>query len=336
METRMIETLGRESSRIGLGTWAIGGWMWGGTDEADSVKTIHAALDKGISLVDTAPIYGFGRSEEIVGKALAEYGGRDNIIVVTKVGLEWDDNENVRRNSSPERISEEIEQSLQRLQTDYVDLYLVHWPDTSTDFETTAGALDKLKAEGKARHIGVSNYSPRQMDSFRQACRIDMLQPPYNIFERGIEDDVIPYCRTEGIPLLTYGVLCRGLLSGKITPEREYHGDDLRNMDPKFQEPKLNQYLEAVAKLDRFARDNYSRRVIHLAVRWVLDQGIDIALWGARHPEQLDALDEAMEFSLDEEARNEVVRLVTTTIDEEVGPEFMAPPRPQEAGRGSQ
>lgn len=331
MERRMIQTLGRESSRIGLGTWAIGGWMWGGTDEADSIKTIHTALDKGIDLVDTAPIYGFGRSEEIVGKALAEYGGRDRITLVTKVGLEWDEDENVRRNSTPERINEEIAQSLHRLQTDYIDLYLVHWPDTSTDFEVTAAALDKLKAEGKVRHVGVSNYTPRQMDAFRGACRIDMLQPPYNIFERGIESETVPYCRSEGIPLLTYGVLCRGLLTGKITPDREYHGDDLRNMDPKFQEPKLDQYLEAVAKLDRFARENYNRRVIHLAVRWVLDQGIEVALWGARRPAQLDALDEAMTFTLDDDARAEIVRLVRTTIDEEVGPEFMAPPEPQEA-----
>lgn len=305
--------------------------MWGGTDEADSVKTIQAALDKGINLVDTAPIYGFGRSEEIVGKALKDYGGRDQITLVTKVGLEWDDSGNVRRNSSPERIKYEVEESLRRLQTDYIDLYLVHWPDTSTDFEATAAALDKLKAEGKVHHVGVSNYSPRQMDAFRQACRIDMLQPPYNIFERGIEEDIVPYCLGEGIPLLTYGVLCRGLLSGKITPDREYHGDDLRNMDPKFQEPKLNQYLEAVAQLDRFARDNYNRRVIHLAIRWVLDQGIQVALWGARRPAQLDPIDEAMDFKMDDEARSEVVRLVSTSVDKEVGPEFMAPPEPQPA-----
>ncbi len=329
MERRMIQTLGRESSRIGLGTWAIGGWMWGGTDEDDSIKTIHTALDKGIDLIDTAPIYGFGRSEEIVGKALAESGGRDRITLVTKVGLEWDEDERVRRNSSPERINEEIAQSLHHLQTDYIDLYLVHWPDTSTDFEVTAAALDKLKAEGKVRHVGVSNYTPRQMDAFRRACRIDMLQSPFNIFERGIESETLPYCRSDGIPLLTYGVLCRGLLTGKITPDREYHGDDLRNMDPKFQEPKLNQYLEAVAKLDRFARENYNRRVIHIAVRWVLDQGIEVALWGARRPGQLDALDEAMTFKLDDDAREEMIRLVTTTIDEEVGPEFMAPPEPQ-------
>ncbi len=303
--------------------------MWGGTDEAESIKTIHAALDSGINLIDTAPVYGFGRSERIVGEALRQYGSRDQVILVTKVGLEWDDNENTRRNSSPERINYEIEQSLRRLGTDYIDLYLVHWPDESTAFETTAAALAKLKNDGKVRHVGVSNYRPKQMDSFRGGCPIDMLQPPYNIFERSFEDEILPYCRREGIPVLAYGVLCRGLLSGKINRDREYPGDDLRNDDPKFQQPRLDQYLEAVRRLDDFAKENYGRRVIHLAARWVIDQGIEVTLWGARRPAQLDPVDKVMGFELDDDARSEIVRLVTDSIEEEVGPEFMAPPEPQ-------
>ncbi|MBD3258963.1 general stress protein [candidate division GN15 bacterium] len=327
MERLKIDSLGRECSRIGLGTWAIGGWLWGGTDEAESIKTIQTALDKGIDLVDTAPIYGLGGAEEIVGKAIKQYGGRDKITLVTKVGLEWDEDEKVKRNSSPERINFEIEQSLKRLQTDYIDLYLVHWPDRNTDFEETASALAKLKTDGKVRHVGVSNYDPAQMEAFAKGCPIDMLQPPYNIFEREIDANIVPYCRDKGIPLLTYGVLCRGLLSGKITADREYQGDDLRQVDPKFKQPKLDQYLAAVEKLDQFARYNYDRRVIHLAVRWVLDQGIEVALWGARRPDQLEALDKATDFTLDEDARAEVVRIVESTVPEEVGPEFMAPPK---------
>ncbi len=331
MERKTIETLGRTASRIGLGTWSIGGWMWGGTDESDAIKTIHAALDKGINLIDTAPIYGFGHAEEIVGSALADHGNRDKIILVTKVGLEWDDNENVRRNSTPERINFEIDESLRRLQTDYIDLYLVHWPDPSTDFAATAGALEKLKTTGKVRHVGVSNYDPQQMDAFRRGCAIDMLQPPYNLLEREIEEEIIPYCKRESIPLMTYGVLCRGLLTGTMTADREFHGDDLRKQDPKFQQPLFDRYLAAVNRLDQFARENYNRQAIHLAVRWVLDQGIDIALWGARRPSQLDAAHDAIGFTLDKSARTEMVRFITQSLGEEVGPEFMAPPQTQKA-----
>ncbi len=328
IEQTVIKTLGRKSSRLGLGTWSIGGWMWGGTEKNDGLETIRTALDKGINLIDTAPIYGFGRAEEIVGEALAEHGKRDQVILVTKVGLEWDNNENVRRNSAPERINEEIDDSLRRLKTDYIDLYLVHWPDSSTEFEKTAAALDQLKSAGKVRHIGVSNYGPQQMDAFQRGCTIDMLQPPYNLLEREIENEIIPYCNREGIPLMTYGVLCRGLLSGKMTADREFHGDDLRQQDPKFQQPQYDRYLDAVNKLDQFAREHYDRRVIHLAVRWVLDQDIDIALWGARRPSQLDAVHEAMDFHLDESSRTELVRLVAYSLGQEIGPEFMAPPEP--------
>jgi len=326
METKTVASINREVSRIGLGTWAIGGWMWGGTNERESIKTIRTALDKGINLIDTAPVYGFGKSEEIVGDAITEHGGRENIILTTKVALEWTDDEKVYRNSTPQRIKKEIEHSLKRLQTDYVDIYLVHWPDPLVPFEETAEAMNDLYKDGKIRAIGVSNYSPKQMDAFATIAPLQMNQPPYNIFEREIEDDIVPYCSSHDVALMTYGALCRGLLSGKMTKDRDFTGDDLRQYDPKFQQPRYDQYLEAVSKLDEFAQSNFNRSVIHLAVRWVLDQGIDIALWGARKPDQLDAVDKVSGWSLSEADSKRVREIVEETVTDPIGPEFMAPP----------
>jgi len=314
-----------DASRIGLGTWAIGGWMWGGTDRRQAIDTILSALDRGITLIDTAPVYGFGQSEEIVGNALDEADRREDIVLATKVGLDWNDDTPYRR-ATPDRIRDEITDSLERLQTDYIDLYQVHWPDPLVPADKTARALRELRDEGLIRAIGVSNFSPSQMDTFRRAAPLDAHQPPYNLFERGIEESVLPYCQQEDIALLTYGALCRGLLSGKMTTDRTFEGDDLRNTDPKFQDPRFEQYLDAVDRLDQFARNNYDRRVIHLAVRWILDQGVDVALWGARNPDQLDPIDEVSGWSLTDDDLDEIDRLLDETIEDPVGPEFMAPP----------
>src|SRR5271163_3658599 len=210
MEYKVISGTEMNVSRIAQGTWAIGGWMWGGTDERESIRTIHAALEKGINLIDTAPVYGFGRSEEIVGRAIAESGERDRVILATKVGLEWRDGA-VSRNSSRERILTEIEDSLRRLRTDYIDIYQVHWPDPLVPIEETAEAMRTLFAQGKIRAIGVSNFSVDQMERFRSVAPLHVLQSPYNLFERQIEKDVLPYCLKHGITTLGYGALCRGL-----------------------------------------------------------------------------------------------------------------------------
>jgi len=325
METIPIQGTSLTVSRIALGTWAIGGWMWGGSDEREAIRTIHAALDHGVTLIDTAPAYGFGRAEEIVGKALAEGKQRDRAIIATKVGLEWR-NGRVYRNASPARIRREIEDSLRRLRTDHIDVYQVHWPDPLVEIETTAAVLGNLLMEGKIRAIGVSNYSPAQMDSFRRVAPIHTTQPPYNLFEREIEKDVLPYAQKAEIAVLAYGALCRGLLSGRISAASRFDGDDLRKVDPKFQRPRFSQYLSAVAALDRFARKQYGKNVLALAVRWILDQGGTIALWGARRPEQLAPIDEVMGWSLDAAARQEIDRILEKTIRDPVGPEFMAPP----------
>jgi aryl-alcohol dehydrogenase-like predicted oxidoreductase len=324
MEYIQIEGLQRQASRIGLGTWAIGGWMWGGTEESEAVGTIHAALEDGINLIDTAPVYGFGRSEELVGKALGG-GRRERAIIATKVGLDWESSK-ILRNSSPVRLRQELEDSLCRLNTDVIDIYQVHWPDESVPFEETAKTLDTFKCEGKIRAIGVSNFSPIQMERFRKGGPFAAIQPPYNLFEREIEKDVLPYAKQNSLAVLAYGALCRGLLSGKITAKTHFEGDDLRKVDPKFRQPRLGHYLDAVARLDRFARERYGKSVLALAIRWLLDQGKIIALWGARHPDQLAEVKDAMGWQLDASAMQEIDRILAETIKDRVGPEFMAPP----------
>jgi aryl-alcohol dehydrogenase-like predicted oxidoreductase len=326
MEYRSINGLELKASRIGLGTWAMGGWMWGGSDEQESVRTIRAALDKGINLIDTAPVYGFGRSEEIVGKAVAEHGARDRVIIATKTGVEWR-NGGVSRNASRERIVREVDHSLQRLHTDYIDLYQVHWPDPLVPIEETALAMSELLAAGKIRAIGTSNFSPQQMDRFRAVAPMQSCQSPYNLFEKQIDRDVLPYTRENKITMLVYGSLCRGLLSGRMKTDSQFTGDDMRQVDPKFQPPRYAQYLKAVQELDAFAQKNFGKRVMQLAVRWALDQpGVDVALWGARHPEQLDALDGIEGWQMDDEARRTACRIVRANVSDPVGPDFMAPP----------
>jgi aryl-alcohol dehydrogenase-like predicted oxidoreductase len=312
-------------SRVALGTWAIGGWMWGGTDEADSIATIQAAVDHGITLIDTAPAYGFGRSEEIVGQAIAQGRLRSRVLIATKVGLEWK-GANVFRNASRARIMREVDDSLRRLRTDYIDIYQVHWPDPLVSIEESADAMRSLFEQGKIRAIGVSNFSIEQIERFRAVAPLHVLQPPYNLFERGIEADILPYCREHNIATFGYGALCRGLLSGRMDANTKFDGDDLRRSDPKFQQPRFAQYLAAVERLDRLALQRYGKRVIHLAVRWMLDQGISAALWGARHASQLRPVDEVNGWSLDASARAEIDRILAESIADPIGPEFMAPP----------
>jgi aryl-alcohol dehydrogenase-like predicted oxidoreductase len=220
----------------------------------------------------------------------------------------------------------EVEDSLRRLRTDYIDIYQVHWPDPLITIEETADAMHTLFAQGKIRAIGVSNFSVVQMERFRHVAPLHVLQPPYNLFERGIETDLLPYCRKNKIATLGYGALCRGLLSGRMRAGTAFGGDDLRRTDPKFLEPRFAQYLAAVHRLDRLAQQRFGKRVIHLAVRWMLDQGITTALWGARHPDQLQPVDEVIGWSLNASARTEIDRILRETITDPVGPEFMAPP----------
>jgi aryl-alcohol dehydrogenase-like predicted oxidoreductase len=321
-----INGLELKASRIGLGTWAMGGWMWGGSDDTAGIGTIRAALDKGINLIDTAPVYGFGRSEEVVGKALTQHGGRDRVIIATKTGVEWR-NGGVSRNASRERILREVDHSLQRLHMDYIDIYQVHWPDPLVPMEETAQAMRELLEAGKIRTVGTSNFSPQQMERFASVAPMHTCQSLYNLFEKQIDRDVLPYTRENKISTLVYSPLCRGLLSGRMRADTQFTGDDLRQVDPKFQPPRYAQYLKAVQELDSFAQKNFGKRVMQLAVRWVLDQpGVDVALWGMRYSEQLESLEGIEGWRLDDEARRAACQIVRANVTDPVGPEFMAPP----------
>jgi aryl-alcohol dehydrogenase-like predicted oxidoreductase len=282
-------------------------------------------VERGITLIDTAPAYGFGRSEEIVGKALAEGGLRDRVQIATKVGLNWKDG-TVFRDSRGSRMRKEIEDSLRRLRTDVIDLYQVHWPDVDTPLAETARVLENLQRDGKIRAIGVSNFSPAQMGVFRTVVKLDAVQSPYNLFEREIEADVLPFAKTANLTVLSYGALCRGLLSGRMAPDTKFSGDDLRNADPKFQGERFGQYLAAVDELKKLARDRFGKSVLALAVRWVLDSGPTIALWGARHPGQLDPVNEIDGWRIDAASQKEIDGILKQFVPNPVSPAFMAPP----------
>jgi aryl-alcohol dehydrogenase-like predicted oxidoreductase len=316
---------GAQVSRIGLGTWAIGGSGWGEVSERDAIDTCLAIFEHGINLIDTAPIYGHGRAEELIGKAIRQHGHRENFYIATKAGLEWDA-DRVHANSSPERLRREFEDSLRRLDAEYVDLYQIHWPDTTLPVERAAEVLLDLYEQKRIRAIGVSNFSASEMAAFRSVAPLHSDQPPYNIFERAIDDDVLPYCREHTVAVLTYSSLCRSLLAGRLRSDTQFGQGDVRREDPKFQQPRFGQYLDAVARLDAFAHRHYGRTVLELAVRWVLDRpGASAALWGAKRPGQLAAVEGIFGWSLDEGAMQEIDRIVRESVTDPVGPEYLTP-----------
>jgi aryl-alcohol dehydrogenase-like predicted oxidoreductase len=324
METVTIEGIDKQVSRVGLGTWAMGGWMWGGTSDDESMATIDAALAHGINLIDTAPAYGQGRAEEVVGRALWRSHRRDDVVIATKVGLDWKDG-NVVRNASRDAIVRGVEGSLTRLRTDRIDLLQVHWPDPRVRIEETAEAMFTLLRAGKTRAIGVSNFTPWMMETFRGEAPLHTQQPAYNLFERDAERDVLPYGASRGLTTLTYGALCRGLLSGRMRHNTKFAEGDLRSVDPKFRAPRFAEYLRAVDDLQSFARDR-GKDVLHLAVRWVLDQpNVGIALWGARHPAQIAPIDGVMGWHLTRAERVKIDDIVQNAVRDPVGPQFMAP-----------
>jgi aryl-alcohol dehydrogenase-like predicted oxidoreductase len=323
METTTLA--GAKVSRIGLGTWAIGGSEWGAVPEEAAVATCLGALDRGINLIDTAPIYGHGHAEEIFGKAIRAHGRREDFFIATKAGLEWNPF-GVFSNSTESRIRRELEDSLRRLGTDYIDLYQVHWPDTRTPITETAGLLAGFQREGKVRALGVSNFNVAQMKEFRSAAPLVSNQLPYNLFERQIDEAVLPWCAANGVAVLTYSSLCRSLLAGRVHRGMKFDADDIRSADPKFQEPRFGQYMTAVERLAALAKERYGKTVPELAARWVLDRpGISVALWGAKRPEQLDAVAGVMGWKLNGSDLAEIDRIINESVTDPVGPEYLTP-----------
>ncbi len=288
MEYRKISDRDIKVSPIGLGTWVMGGWMWGGADEDDALSAIDVSLEQGINLIDTAPIYGFGKAETIVGKFLKKLKSREKIVISSKFGLEWDDNGRINRNCSKKRILTEIDDSLKRLQTDYIDIYHVHWPDSKTPIEETMSVLADLCESGKIRSIGLSNFNVDQMQQAVDVCKVDVLQPPFNMFNQTSKEKLIPYCENNNISTLTYSSLCSGMLTGKFSKTSVFPKGDLRKFDQKFKGESFIKYLDVVAELKRFASGK-GATVTQLAIEWTINrQGITCALIGARNRKQAE------------------------------------------------
>ncbi len=302
--TRQIGSSGIEASAVGLGTWAIGGWMWGGTDEAAALKAIDASIDAGVSLIDTAPAYGLGRSEELVGQAIA--GKRDRVVIATKCGLNWhhgkgnhffDENGTpVHRYLGGDGITHELEQSLKRLGTDYIDLYITHWQDPTTPIAETVEALVRLRDAGKIRAIGASNVSAENLKAYVATGQLDAIQECYSMLDRDIENTLLPTAQRAGVSTLSYSSLALGLLTGKISADRQFQGDDQRADMPRFS-PENRGRAGAFAEQLRPIADRHNASVAQLVIAWTLAQlGITFALCGARDPAQ--AVDNARAGSI--------------------------------------
>lgn len=294
MERREIGGSGIRASAIGLGTWAIGGWMWGGTDERASIGAIRESIDAGVTLIDTAPAYGMGRSEEIIGKAIA--GRRDEVVLSTKCGLVWhttkgnhffdQDGKPVHRYLGPDSIAHELEQSLKRLRTDHIDLYITHWQDPTTPVAETMGTLEDLKQAGKIRAIGASNLTTADLEAYLVAGGLDAVQEQYSMVHRDIEAEIAPLCIANGVSILSYSSLALGLLTGKIGPERTFDGDDLRIDDPRFSPANRRKAAGFAAEVAPVARA-HDASIAEIVIAWTIRQpGITFSLCGARNPEQ--------------------------------------------------
>ena len=298
MENITLGRTGLEVTRICFGTWQFGG-DWGSLDERDNVAAMQRALELGINFFDTAQAYGFGASEQLVSKAL---GGelrsrRDEIVIATKGGLRVE-GDGLVRDSSPQWLRRGVDESLGHLGIDHIDLYQVHWPDPDTPLEETAGALGELVDEGKIRHVGVSNFDVEEMRGFERGRRVESLQPPYHLFRRDIDDDVLPYCREHDIGVLVYGPLAHGLLSGKFDRDTELSQDDWRSSSELFQGENFERNLDVVEELGRFAEER-GHTVAQLAVAWTLARpGVHVAIVGARRPDHIEGTAPAADIEL--------------------------------------
>jgi len=311
-----------EASVIALGTWAIGGWKWGGSDETESIHAIQAALDNGINFIDTAPVYGMGRAEEIVGKAIRER--RENLIIATKCGLRWEglpegmgvyfftDEQGCKifRCNHPESIRHEIEQSLRRLRVETIDLYQTHWQDPTCPIEEVMGTLMDLKTEGKIRAIGTCNATLKELREYRRAGPLDSDQELFSMLDQGIRGHHLTFTREQGMAVLSYSTLALGLLTGKITPDRKFHGDDFRRDSPRFTRENLEMVHNLLQRMQPIA-DHYGMSLTQLALAWTsLVPGITHVLCGARNPGQARENARAGEFTLDPSHFREIDQII--------------------------
>ncbi|MDZ4836424.1 MAG: aldo/keto reductase [Candidatus Melainabacteria bacterium] len=320
MEFRKLGTSDLKVSSITFGAWAIGGWMWGGAEEKDAIAAIDASIAGGATSIDTAAVYGYGRSEEIVGKAIK--GKRDQVQLLTKFGLRWDDTEgdhffawtdengekNIYRNARKKSIIHECEQSLKRLGTDYIDLYQCHWRDPSTPVEETMEALNQLIKEGKIKAAGVSNYTVEDMQAALKVCPIASDQPPYSMIVRKIEKDVLPFCRENNIGVIVYSPLQRGLLTGKFSPDVKFKEGDHRGNEAHFQPENIKRTNAFLEKIKPIA-DNHKATLGQLVIAWTIAQpGITSALVGARDAVQCTENIKAADIKLSSDELKEIAK----------------------------
>jgi len=328
MSYRKLGKTNLSLTEITFGAWAIGGWMWGGNEGNDAVAAIRASIDNGVTSIDTAPVYGQGESEELVGKAIKGIA-RDKIQIATKFGMRWNLKKgtlafnskkndgtpvDIYRYASKESVIYECEQSLKRLDTDYIDLYQIHWADDTTPIEETYGAVLRLKEQGKIKEAGVCNFSAEQTKAANDVCLLASDQVPYSMVNRGIEQELIPYVLKENIGILAYSPLQRGLLTGKYKPGHHFKEGDTRAGNKFYTDEFINKVNCFLQKIQPIA-DGKKASLAQIVLRWTLEQpGITIALAGARNAEQ--AIDNAkvLQLKLSQEELDFIAKQMIGTL----------------------
>lgn len=312
MQTRQFGKTDMQITPVGLGTWAIGGgnyqFGWGAQDDKESIAAIHRALELGVNWIDTAAVYGLGHSEEVVGRAVKEWSGSDRPYIFTKCSRVWNEQKAISSNLEPRSIRNEVEQSLRRLQVDAIDLYQMHWPEPDADIEEGWGAMAKLKAEGKVRHIGVSNFNMSQMERIQQIAPIESLQPPYSLIRPDVERKILPYCQQHNIGVIAYSPMQSGLLSGKMSRERiaGMPEDDWRKRNEEFQEPRLSRNLALVDVLNDIGFP-HNMSPGEVAIAWTLrNPAVTGAIVGGRNPQQVEEVVNAAEFRLSDSELDQI------------------------------
>jgi aryl-alcohol dehydrogenase-like predicted oxidoreductase len=324
MEYRQLGTSKVKASVITYGAWAIGGTMWGGSDEKQAVEAIHASIDAGVTSIDTAPIYGYGKSEELVARAIA--GKRDKVQIFTKFGLRWDTTEgehffdlteegkteHIYRNAKKASIIAECENSLKRLNTDHIDLYQCHWRDHTTELEETMEALQQLLKDGKILAAGVSNFTANEIEKANSIVPIASNQPPYSMVLRDIEKDVLPFCRSNNVGIIVYSPLQRGLLTGKFKPDHKFEPGDHRANQPQFKPAFIERVNAFLNELKPIA-SKHKTTLGNIVLNWTIHQpGITAALVGARDAEQAAENAKAAEIKLDADDLKKIDSLLSS------------------------
>ena len=313
MEFRKLGTSDLSISTVGFGCWAMGKTWWGDdVVDDDSVAAVNLALELGINFYDTAQAYGCGHSERVLARGL-KGAPRDKVIIATKTGLNWDESEHIFNDSTPEYILRSCDDSLERLETDYLDLLQIHWPDPKVPIADSAAAMKELHDSGKIRAVGVSNYSPAQMTEFMEVCPLHSLQPPYSLLTRGIEAEILPFCREHNIGVLAYSPMARGLLTGRYDETATFPATDGRHGDGLWQGERLARNVAAVRELTKIAQAA-GHTMAHLALAWVISQpGMTCALAGAKRPYQIEETAAASGWILDPATLAEIEQIIKDT-----------------------